>query len=201
MFEVLLAMLIHIPTVPTVPMIDFQNLLETAVEGPENGVRGKGYIPPRNAIKLHYRLNRCRRAFLDVIAFAEGTYEAGMDGYRMQFGGGLIDSLYEHPNQVIEIGKYRSTATGRYQFLYSTWKRAAKALGLTDFGPESQDQAALYLIAKRDAMHLVDSCQLTQKLIWKLAPEWASFPSVNGRSYYLQPFKKYDELFDFWKDL
>lgn len=60
----------------------------------------------------------------------------------------LISDFASHPDSAIEIpgsGGQVSTAAGRYQFTAPTWRRAAAALGLTDFSPESQDQAAWWL--------------------------------------------------------
>jgi lysozyme len=67
------------------------------------------------------------------------------------------------------------------------------------FGPHAQDQAALYLIKKRGAMHLADRGELTPQLAAKLAPEWASFPTLRGYSYYGQPVVKYGRLKRFYE--
>lgn len=57
-------------------------------------------------------------------------------------GGTQFASYDRHPN-ISEPGpEGPSTAAGRYQFTKTTWDRAANALGLTDFSPESQDRAA-----------------------------------------------------------
>ena len=91
------------------------------------------------------------RAFLYMIRHCEGT--AGENGYRTQFGGGLFDSFADHPRQAITRtlgGKpITSTAAGAYQFLARTWDECAKALGLPDFSPASQDAAATFLINQR----------------------------------------------------
>jgi muramidase (phage lysozyme) len=52
------------------------------------------------------------------------------------------------------LGKnqYTSTAAGAFQFLSRTWDECAKALGLTDFSPASQDLAAVFLIDRRKAL-------------------------------------------------
>jgi muramidase (phage lysozyme) len=38
-----------------------------------------------------------------------------------------------------------SSAAGRYQFLFSTWKNEQRQLNLPDFSPQSQDKAAWHL--------------------------------------------------------
>lgn len=83
------------------------------------------------------------RAALDTIAWAEGGRT-----YNTLYGGGTFVGD-QHPNRAIKAGAYTSTAAGRYQFLNSTWRGIARKLGLTDFGPASQDIGAVYLIWER----------------------------------------------------
>lgn len=142
-----------------------------------------------------YRLTPERRALLNTIRFAEGTWKDGhKEGYRVVFGGEMVSTLDKHPNQVRYSSRYTSAAAGAYQFLPGTWEEASRRLNLSDFGPDSQDQAALYLIERRNALDLVDTGRITPTLIAKLAPEWASLPTYGGSSYYGQPVKSYDEL-------
>lgn len=129
------------------------------------------------------------RAWLDTIRFAEGT--AGENGYGTMFGGGSFDWSKGHPDRVVNSGGYSSAAAGAYQFMPGTWKAAAGALGLKDFSPASQDQAALWLMRRRG----VDPDQpLSVATLEKLAPEWASLPTRSGKSYYGQPVKGLKEL-------
>ena len=142
-----------------------------------------------------------RRALLNTIRYAEGTWAQGSDlGYRILFGGSLVDSLDRHPNRVMRSARYASAAAGAYQFMPFTWAMAARALGLGQFQPEAQDQAALFLVQRRGALHLVDRGELTPHLVAKLAPEWASFPTLRGRSFYGQPVKRYADLKRFYDD-
>ena len=136
---------------------------------------------------------------LNTIRFAEGTWKGGFDvGYRVMFGGGLMSSLNRHPNRVIYSSRYASAAAGAYQFMPFTWDLVRRSLGVTGFGPEVQDQGALFLIQRRKALGLTDTGNLSPFLAAKLAPEWASFPTLAGRSYYGQPVKKYDRLRSFY---
>ncbi|MEB3234226.1 MAG: glycoside hydrolase family 104 protein [Cyanobacteriota bacterium] len=142
-----------------------------------------------------------RRALLNTIRYAEGTWAQGSDlGYRILFGGSLVDTLERHPNRVMRSSRYASAAAGAYQFMPFTLAMAARALGLPAFHPESQDQAALFLVQRRGALHLVDRGELTPLLVAKLAPEWASFPTLRGHSYYGQPVKRFAELKRFYDD-
>ena len=142
-----------------------------------------------------------RRALLNTIRYSEGTWANGDDlGYRIMFGGGLMASLERHPEQVNRSSRYASAAAGAYQFMPSTWRMVTQALGLAQFGPQVQDQGALYLIQRRGALSLADQGLFTPYLAHRLAPEWASIPTLAGRSYYGQPVKRYDELKRFYED-
>ena len=146
-----------------------------------------------------------RRALLNTIRYAEGTWANGQDvGYRIMFGGSLIDSLDRHPNRVNRTTGYASAAAGAYQFMPPTWAMVSRSLGFplqgpNAFGPEVQDQAAIYLVQRRGALHLADQGQFSSELAHRLAPEWASFPTFAGRSFYGQPVKRYDELRRFYE--
>lgn len=132
------------------------------------------------------------RAFLDMIAFAEGT--SGPDGYRTLFGGGLFDSYADHPRKVFTFTNSRgqtlkTSAAGRYQFLARTWDSLKTKLGLQDFGPTSQDIAALELVRQRGALGDVKAGRITAA-IGKCAPVWASLPGAG----YAQPERKQADL-------
>jgi len=149
---------------------------------------------------FRYALTPERRALLNTIRYAEGTWARGEDvGYRIMFGGGLMPGLDRHPDRVISTGRYASAAAGAYQFMPFTWAMASRSLSLQGFGPEVQDQAALFLIQRRGALHLADRGEFTPHLAAKLAPEWASFPTLAGHSYYGQPVKRYVALKAFYE--
>jgi muramidase (phage lysozyme) len=88
-------------------------------------------------------LNPYRRAFLDTLAYAEGTGGYPNTGYNTMFTGKQFAGYKDHPRKIQVSGKYRSDAAGRYQFLSTTWD----GLGLTDFSPANQDKGALKLLA------------------------------------------------------
>ena len=145
-----------------------------------------------------YELTPERRALLNTIRFAEGTWKDGEDkGYRIMYGGGQFQDLSRHPEQVI-VKRYTSAAAGAYQFLPKTWKGVAKELKLSSFEPRHQDQAALHLVERRGALKEIDRQGLTKNAMAKLAPEWASFPTWTGRSAYGQPVKSHQELASFY---
>ena len=156
-------------------------------------------LPP--PAPLIFAITPERRALLNTIRYAEGTWAGGDQiGYRIMFGGGLMPSLERHPDRVIRKSGYASAAAGAYQFMPFTWSLASRTLGLAAFGPEVQDQAAIFLIQRRGALTLADQGLFTRHLAAKLAPEWASFPTLAGRSFYGQPVRRFNELRRFYED-
>lgn len=115
------------------------------------------------------------RAFLIMIQYAEGTYVK--DGYRKLYGGGLFTSYARHPNTKITKWGITSTAAGAYQILSKTWAELQPKLKLPDFGPVSQDKAAIELIRRRNALEDVYAGRFAQA-IEKCKKEWASLPGA-----------------------
>lgn len=114
-------------------------------------------------------------AFLAVLRLGESS-----DDYRSLYGGGRFRSFDDHPTfgEGFEgaIVQGRPThAAGAYQFQPGTWREAQKALGLPDFSPESQDEAAVFLIRRRGALQAVKEGKMT-KARELLTKEWASLP-------------------------
>jgi muramidase (phage lysozyme) len=121
------------------------------------------------------------RAFLDVIAFAEGT-----DGsYNMSYGGKLFSGFADHPRTwraspwgTPGVG---SDAAGRYQFLSTSWDEARQALKLKDFSPANQDRAAAYLM-KRNSGATYERVKFSEQranfnaAVASLSYVWASLP-------------------------
>jgi muramidase (phage lysozyme) len=174
----------------------------TAVSRPSFELRLPEPVPAvsvRQAEPGPYSLTPERRALLDTIRYAEGTWTGGRpDGYRMLYGGTLVQALDRHPEIVVRR-RYTSAAAGAYQFLPDTWAAVARQLGLTSFQPHHQDQAALHLIQRRGALNLFDRQGLTADVLAKLAPEWASLPAHHGGSYYGQPVKQRQDLLSFFQ--
>jgi lysozyme len=159
------------------------------------------YLPPLPSAPSVFAITPERRALLNTIRFAEGTWANGTEmGYRIMFGGSVMPSLDRHPNRVMRTARYASAAAGAYQFMPFTWAMATRAMGLTgEFHPQAQDQAALYLVRRRGALHLVDRGEMTPELAARLAPEWASFPTLAGQSFYGQPVKRFEDLKAFYE--
>jgi len=146
------------------------------------------------------------RSLLDSIAFAEGTYHQKNKGYNTHFGFSQTQDLSKHPDKVITSGGYSSAAFGRYQFMPGTWD----SVGGGAMTPERQDAGAVRLTIKRlnaagikvkDANELEALLQkegVSKRIAAALSPEWASFPTVSGASFYGQPVKKLKRIQDFY---
>ena len=122
-----------------------------------------------------------------VIKSGEGTL--GDKGYTTMFTGAQFSDMSKHPAQINSANGLSSDAAGAFQFLSTTYNPAAKALGITDFSPQSQEKVGKYLAQQRgmntDIVHTDKASFL--KALDKIAPEWASMPTMKtGTSYYGQ---------------
>lgn len=132
-------------------------------------------------------MNANRKAFLDMIAFSEGTSQQGdHDGYDIIAGsreghGIHLRDYSRHPFVTVEINARTnlwSTAAGRYQINHPTWEGLCTRLGLSDFSRDTQDAMALSLIEYEGALDDVDAGRI-KRAIGKCANRWASFPGAN----------------------
>lgn len=121
------------------------------------------------------------RAFLDTIAFCEGG------DYNVRFGGSTFDSYADHPRP-----RGRSSASGRYQILASTFDDVKDDVGVTDFTPQSQDRIAVYLIDRRNALEEVEAGDI-DAAIALLENEWTSLPGAAEERKTLAEFREYYE--------
>lgn len=144
-----------------------------------------------------------RRAFLDMIGFAEGTITSpatrfhgydvivtGIDGKpevftdfsRHPFEGG-------RPSKQINSRGLTSNAAGKYQHMLRDWPHYRALLNLTDFSPLSQDLWAIQLIRERSALPLIDGGRFLEA-VYRCSNLWASLPGAT----YGQPTSKPDAL-------
>jgi len=115
-------------------------------------------------------------AFLKAIRLGEGTTDEPGGYYRI-VGGQMFNDDSQHPNVKVFVKRYNvwSTAAGAYQIIGPTWRGLVKQYGFEDFSPDSQDEAAVALIAGRKALEDVKAGRF-EEAIAKCSLEWASLP-------------------------
>lgn len=133
------------------------------------------------------------RAFLEVIAYAEGTdrdNNPALSGYSTTMGYGTAPDLYNHPG---------NRASGRYQAIPSTWAMAEKELGLYDFTPESQEIFGAWDLNRKKSKDGYSIIQYLEQNNFPAAvevasSEWASFPnrSETGNDPETNPTSRYE---------
>lgn len=128
------------------------------------------------------------RAFLDLIAWSEGTSSSPITrnrGYDVIVSGvngpAIFTDYTKHPFEdggsviVRLIPRLESTAAGRYQVLSRYWRAYKEQLHLVDFSPASQDSVALQQMKERGAIDLVNADNI-EGAITACSNIWASFP-------------------------
>ena len=119
-------------------------------------------------------------AFLDMLAWSEGTKGKGDDGYNIIVGGSQFNDYREHPRKLIDLPRLgiKSTAAGRYQLLSKYYDAYKRLLKLSDFSPVNQDKIAIQQIKERKAYQLIISGQLPAAIL-QCSNIWASLPGNN----------------------
>jgi muramidase (phage lysozyme) len=141
-----------------------------------------------------------RAAFLDMIAFSEGTSTHPItknNGYDVIVTGldrkpEIFTDYSDHPfakgrrSKIINKKGLTSNASGRYQFMLRDWIHYRDLLGLQDkskyplgaFSPAAQDAWAIQLIRERKAIDFIDSGYFAAA-VWRVKNIWASLPGAN----------------------
>jgi lysozyme len=158
-----------------------------------------GDVPQGNSMS-----DQNRAAFLAMLRHSEGT-DKYPDPYLVIFGGAPSPYGYtDHPGNLgysawqhftVNGQTNYSTASGAYQFRLKTWNGLASRLGLQDFSPASQDQAALQLIQDAGGLPLVDAGDVAGAIA-KVNGIWASLPG----SPYGQPTVPLAKLAEFFSN-
>ena len=139
------------------------------------------------------------RAFLDMIAAAEGTSIMNNPCGNMDYGYASLFECYryesrrfssysDHPRQFFTTSWGSSTdAAGRYQFQAATWDEVAYQEGLSDFSPANQDRATVNRLKSRGAYSFISQMQVGASADYAFkqaldasACEWASLPAISG---------------------
>ncbi len=136
-----------------------------------------------------------------MVSWAEGTMRPEGIGYNIQYGGGTYDNtLPGHPNRVISggPGALNSAAAGAYQFMPDTWDMIVNNLPHLrgkPMSPAAQDEAFQWLAGRRGVD--INTAPINRENIAKLAPEWASLPTMEGTSYWGQGNKSLESLLEY----
>jgi muramidase (phage lysozyme) len=144
------------------------------------------------------------RAFLDTIAWAEGTSTSPAtrnNGYDVIVTGAdgrpeIFADYGAHPfaggraPKLVNSAGLKSTASGRYQHMLRDWAHYRDQLRLLDFGPASQDAWAIQLIRERRALPLIEAGRFADAVA-AVSNLWASLPGAN---YAGQPMRKIAQL-------
>lgn len=151
--------------------------------------------------------NPNRYALSQVVQHAEGT--RGPDAYRVMFGHSasnprLLNDFSQHPNNPYPTPwGTDSEAAGAYQFMKPTWNDITRANpDIRDFSPESQERAFDFLASRRGVTPTapINNINDFTDVMTRFSPEWASLPYKGGASYYNQPVKKIEELWNVYQD-
>jgi muramidase (phage lysozyme) len=154
--------------------------------------------------------NKEQSALLKAISFAEGT----TGGYGIIFGGANVPELARGELTVKQVydmmmsgqlnGKSvgygrGSRATGKYQFMPGTLSDIVRSGAISwdeKFTPSAQDKAILARISSYRGVtpELLKREGLSAKVSNMLAPEFASFPTYSGKSFYGQPVKSLSSI-------
>lgn len=162
------------------------------------------------------------RAFLDLIARAEGTethpltknhgYDVIVTGDvqairangKHEIGLEIFTVYVDHPfafgrpPKIWRIGppQETSTASGRYQLELRWWRAYSTMLGLKDFSPASQDAVALRQARERNAIDELLTGNV-RAAIAACSNIWASFPDNS----YGQPEESMTQLIEWYGEL
>lgn len=122
------------------------------------------------------------RAFLDMLAYSEGTdngrQPTNNHGYDVIVGGKLFYDYSKHPGVYVKLNpRLTSSAAGRYQILEKFAKHYMKQLKLPDFGPDSQDKIAIQLIKECKALDDIYAGRI-HSAVYKCRSRWASLPGA-----------------------
>ena len=126
-------------------------------------------------------INNQRKAFLDMLAWSEGTdngrQKTRNHGYDVIVGGELFTDYSDHPRKLVTLNpKLKSTGAGRYQLL-SRWWDAYRKQQPERLLSKSQDAVALQQIKERGALPMIDRGDIRQA-IDRCSNIWASLPGA-----------------------
>ena len=125
-------------------------------------------------------INNQRKAFLDMLAWSEGTdngrQKTRNHGYDVIVGGELFTDYSDHPRKLVTLNpKLKSTGAGRW--LLSRWWDAYRKLGLKDFSRKVRTLWHCSELKRRGALPMIDRGDIRQA-IDRCNNIWASLPGA-----------------------
>ena len=125
-------------------------------------------------------INNQRKAFLDMLAWSEGTdngrQKTRNHGYDVIVGGETVANS-RSPSQTCHAKpETQINRRGRYQLLSRWWDAYRSSLAEKDFSPKSQD-AGVQQIKERGALPMIDRGDIRQA-IDRCSNIWASLPEA-----------------------
>ena len=114
-------------------------------------------------------INNQRKAFLDMLAWSEGTdngrQKTRNHGYDVIVGGELFTDYSDHPRKLVTLNpNSNQQAPDATSFFPVGGDAYRKQLGLKDFSPKSQDAVALQQIKERGANLAIDRGDIRQAI-------------------------------------
>ena len=92
-------------------------------------------------------INNQRKAFLDMLAWSEGTdngrQKTRNHGYDVIVGGELFTDYSDHPRKLVTLNQNSNQQAPDATSFFPLVGCLPQALGLKDFSPKSQDAVAL----------------------------------------------------------
>ena len=92
-------------------------------------------------------INNQRKAFLDMLAWSEGTDDGRQKtrnhGYDVIVGGELFTDYSDHPRKLVAKPKTQINRRRTYQLLSRWWDAYRKQLGLKDFSPKKSGHCGI----------------------------------------------------------
>ena len=126
-------------------------------------------------------INNQRKAFLDMLAWSEGTdngrQKTRNHGYDVIVGRELFTDYSITLANLSAKPKTQINRRRTLQLLSRWWDAYRKQLGLKDFSPKSQDAVALQQIKGRNTLPMIDRGDIRQA-IDRCSNIWASLPGA-----------------------
>ena len=127
-------------------------------------------------------INNQRKAFLDMLAWSEGTdngrQKTRNHGYDVIVGGELFTDYSDHPRKLVTLNpKQISRRPDATSFFPVGGMPTASSLAWKTFSPRSQDAVALQQIKERGALPMIDRGDIRQA-IDRCSNIWASLPGA-----------------------